>query len=428
MSALAASLLLLYRQTGWLAGPAIARLLRARLRRGREDAARLSERMGQPSRPRPEGRLVWVHAASIGESLSVLPVIERLVGEALSVLVTTGTTTSAALMRDRLPAGAFHQFVPVDSTPFVRRFLDHWRPDLAVWVESEFWPVMIEETASRRVPMAVVQGRMSDRSFRRWRRFPGLIGRLLSRFAACLAQSERDAERLAALGGRAVACLGNLKEAAPPLPAEPEDLARLATLFEGRPVWLAASTHAGEEHVAGRVHQRLATERPGLLTIVAPRHPDRGNEIAALLRGMGLAVAVRSRGERPGPDTAIYLADTTGELGLFYRLAGAVFVGKSLAPWGGQNPMEPARLGRPVLFGPHMANFAEMAEAMVEADAARVVADETALVARLAALLDDPVQARAAAASALAFAESRAGGMIEAVVERLLAAMARPPA
>ncbi|MCF8506923.1 MAG: HipA N-terminal domain-containing protein [Caulobacter sp.] len=363
----------------------------------------------------------------VGESLSVLPVIERLRAEDLPVMITTGTTTSAALMAERLPGGAFHQFVPVDRAPFVTRFLDHWRPDLAVWVESEFWPVMVEETARRGVPMVLVQGRISDRSFRRWRRFPGLIGRLLSHFDACLAQSAGDAERLEALGGRGVACLGNLKAAMPPLPADPAELDRLSALIAGRPVWLAASTHAGEEVIAARVHQRLAATRPGLLTVIVPRHPDRSDEIAATLRGMALSVAVRSRGAEPGPGTAVWLADTIGEMGLFCRLAQAVFVGKSLAPSGGQNPMEPARLGRPVLFGPHMANFAEMAAAMLDSGAARRVADADGLADALARLPDDPAEARTAAARALAFAESRAGGMVEAVVERLLAALASGP-
>ncbi|MBF0335872.1 MAG: 3-deoxy-D-manno-octulosonic acid transferase, partial [Alphaproteobacteria bacterium] len=269
MSALAATLLLFYRQAGWLAGPAVETWLRARLRRGREDAGRLPERLGHPSLPRPEGRLVWLHAASVGESLSVLPVVERLIRSGLAVLVTTGTTSSAALMRARLPPGALHQFVPVDRAPPVRRFLDHWRPDLAVWVESEFWPVMIEETAARDVPMVLVQGRVSDRSFSRWRRFPGLIGRLLAPFVLCLGQSARDAERLALLGARRVDFVGDLKTAAPPLPADPAELDRLRARLAGRTVWLAASTHAGEESVVGHVHQALAPRHPGLLTLVA---------------------------------------------------------------------------------------------------------------------------------------------------------------
>lgn len=407
-----------YRGLTSLGGPLIRRYLDGRLRRGKEDPARFAERLGRPGLPRPQGPLLWLHAASVGESLSLLPLVERLLAArpGLSVLVTTGTVTSAKLMAERLPAGAFHQYVPVDRPAFVRAFLDHWRPDMALWAESEFWPNLLVETRRRAVPLVLVQGRISPRSFKGWRRVPGFIARLLSCFTLCLGQTEGDAQRLRALGAKTVRCLGNIKLAAPPLPGDEAALAELREIVGSRPLWLAASTHAGEEALAGRVHHRLAARFPGLLTVIVPRHPQRGAEVRAELAGLGLAAALRSAGEAPQD---AYIADTMGELGLFYRLAPIVFMGKSLLAEGGQNPFEPARLGAAVLFGPRMSNFPDMAPRMLEAGAAEEVADEAALaeaVARLLAHTDLLARRRAAA---LAWAEGEAGAL-EAVADALL--------
>lgn len=405
----------LYRAGTELLGPAIELWLKRRLARGKEDPARLKERLGQPGRPRPPGRLVWLHAASVGEALSVLPLIERLLAEraGLSALLTTGTVTSARLMAERLPPRAFHQFAPVDRPSAVRRFLDHWRPDLALWVESELWPNLVTETAKRGAPMALINARLSERAFRRWRRFGWMIRPMLQAFTLALAQSEADAERLRALGARDVRCLGNLKDAAPPLAADPGKLAELAAAFGDRPRWLAASTHPGEEAIAAEAHRALKPRLPGLLTVIAPRHPERGPEIADAL---GLSVGRRAAGEPPGADA--YLADTLGELGLFYRLCPIVFVGGSLVPHGGQNPLEPARLGAAVLFGPHMRNFAE-AEARLAAAGALRVADGPALAEAVGRLLADPMEAqRRGAALAAATAQDKA------VLEAVLAALA----
>lgn len=408
----------IYRFLTTVGGPLIRRHLERRLERGKEDRARFSERLGVAGRPRPEGFLVWVHAASVGEALSVVPLAERLLAArpGCSVLVTTGTVTSAGLMANRLPEGAFHQYLPVDRLPYVKAFLDHWRPDLALWAESEFWPNLVVETADRGIPMVLVNGRISDRSFARWQRFPDSIRRLLGGFALCLGQTEGDAERLRALGARRAECRGNIKFSAPPLPCDAAELERLKT---DRPLWLAASTHAGEEALAGRVHKALAARSPDLLTVVVPRHPERGAAVAGELRGLGLAVALRSAGEVPQAETQVYVADTMGELGLFYRLAPLVAMGKSLLPpGGGQNPLEPARLGCAVLHGPHMGNFAEMIRRMTAAGASREVADEAALAEVLAALLADPEERRRAGETARTFAESEAGAL-DAVMEAL---------
>ncbi|SDH34400.1 3-deoxy-D-manno-octulosonic acid transferase [Roseospirillum parvum] len=417
-------LLVLWRGAVRLGAPLLERHLKRRAARGKEDPARLDERRGRAALPRPAGRLVWVHAASVGESLSVLPLIDRLVAppHGLSVLITSGTVTSARLLAERLPAGAHHQFAPLDHPAWVARFLDHWRPDAVLWVESELWPTTLAAIARRRLPAALLNGRLSAGSLAGWRRAPGLARRLLGTFRVIHAQSPEDAARLAALAGRPVDGVGNLKRAAPPLPAAPEALAALAEALGPRPRWLAASTHPGEEALAGRLHQGLARRHPGLLTVIAPRHPERGPRIAAELAGQGLNVARRAAGQAPTSATDIYLADTLGEMGLLYRQVPLVLIGKSLLGRGGQNPIEPARLGCAVLHGPHMDNFASLSAEMDAAGAALEVADEAALAAALDRLLSDPeaVAGQGRAAAAWAAAEAQAVDRVEALLAPLL--------
>ena len=410
----------LYRALTVLATLAIALYLGHRRRAGKEDPERYPERLGVAGAARPDGRLVWVHGASVGEALAALPLIERILenNHALHVLVTTGTVTSARLMAERLPPRALHQYAPIDRPDAVRGFLDHWRPDLALWSESEFWPNLLGDAQARGLPMILVNGRMSDRSYKRWKLMRGVIRPLLGGFALCLAQSERDAERLRGLGANPVHALGNLKSAAAALPVDQAALDELSTALGSRPVWLAASTHPGEETLAAASHRALEGGRPGLLTIIAPRHPERGPTIAAVLSDMGLTVALRSAGAPITERTDIYLADTLGELGLFYRLAPVALVGGSLVPHGGQNPLEPARLGCAIVHGPHMANFADFTAAFAAARGALEVADGAGLTAALATLLDDTGERARQMAAARAVAEAEAG-VLDRVVEAL---------
>jgi 3-deoxy-D-manno-octulosonic-acid transferase len=410
----------LYRLLTDLGGPAIRLYLARRLRRGKEDPDRLGERLGRPTRPRPPGALIWLHAASVGETFSVLALIERLLSErpGTALLVTSGTVSSAGLLAKRLPAGAFHQFVPVDRMAWVRGFLDHWRPDLALWVESEFWPNLIGETQRRGIPMALLNARLSDRSFRRWRRFPGLIRPLLQGFAVTLGQDEAQAARLAALGARQAKAVGNLKFAAAPLPADPAELRQLRQAIGDRPVWLAASTHPGEEAIAAQAHRRLKERHPTLLTVIVPRHATRAPEILAALASFGLRVAQRSRGDVLDGTAEIYLADSMGELGLFYRAIDIAFVGGSLVPIGGHNPIEPAQLDTAVLTGPHIFNFETIYDRMTAAGAASKIADEPALVEALAGLLADRAMRDRQADAAASFA-TREAGVLDAVLAEL---------
>ena len=393
MSALYATARGLYRAATMLAGPAVTIYLRRRLSRGKEDAARFQERFGQASRPRPPGPLVWLHAASIGEAFSVLRLIDKLLADRprLHVLITTGTVSSAQLLADRLPPRAIHQYVPVDRMAWVRPFLDHWRPGAALWVESEIWPNLIGETTARGIPMLLVNARMSPKSFASWRAWPSIAKALFGGFARCLAPDEAEADRLRALGARDVCVTGNLKNAAEPLPAAPEALATLREAIGARPVWVAASTHDGEEAFVAEAHKQVAARRPDLLTILAPRHPPRGSDIAAQLRADGLAVTQRSTGDIITSTTAIYLADTLGELGLLYRAAPIAFIGGSLVPRGGQNMLEPARLDAAIIAGPHVENFRTIADAMDAGDAWLRVRDGATLADAVERLLADGV-------------------------------------
>ena len=359
---------------------------------------------------------MWVHAASMGESQSMLPVVGLLVAGGATVLMTTGTVTSALFLGERLAqfgGRALHRFVPLDVPRWVGRFLDHWRPDSAVFVESELWPNLLAGCRARLVPTMLVNGRMSARSFANWRRVARFAREVVGTFDVVHAQSEGDASRLLALGARGVALVGNLKLAAGPLPVDAEELGRLREIIGSRPVWLAASTHPGEEEVAVAVHRALEGQYPGLLTIVAPRHADRGPGLAARFDAPR-----RGAGERP-PDGGVWVADTMGEMGLLYRLAGVVFVGRSLvAGGGGQNPLEPARLGAAVAMGPHVANFAEVVQRLREAGGLTVVANASALTEWVDGMLGDAGRRAAAGAAA----EGAAGAGIEA---RLPADLAR---
>jgi 3-deoxy-D-manno-octulosonic-acid transferase len=380
-----------YRAFTRLAAPFAPLILAWRTRRGKEELARRPERYGLASMPRPQGFLVWFHAASVGEANAALPVIEAIAAERpdIRLLLTTATVTSARLARARLPRGVAHQYVPLDNQSFVQRFLGHWRPDLAVLVESEIWPNLVLETKALDIPLVLINGRMSASSFKRWRRRPGLSRPLFSAFDLVLAQNDSLAERFAQLGVPRALQVGNLKADAPPPPVDLAGRRKLDAALQGRTVWLAASTHPGEDEVAAAAHRRMKAAHPDLLTIIVPRHPERGKLIAEQLKAMNFAVALRSEGQLPGPETEIYVADTIGELGLFYALSPVAFVGGSIADKGGQNPVEPVKLGAAVLTGPNWQNFRDSYTELLRAGGCKEVKDADGLAAAALDLLGD---------------------------------------
>src|SRR5438128_2939200 len=380
--------------------PLAPALIKRRLKQGKEDPDRVGERRGLSLDARPHGPLVWIHGASVGEVLAAAALIERLRALNLRILLTSGTVTSAAIVAKRFPPDIIHQYVPYDSPRYVARFLDHWRPSLALFIESDLWPNLILQASSRRLPMVLINGRMSPRSFPRWRRARSTISALLGKFEVCLAQSETDAERFSTLGARNVITTGNLKLDVPAPPADPAKLERLMAMTRGRPVIVAASTHPGEEEILIETHKTLAGFFPGLLSVIVPRHPDRGAAVAGLVVASGLRVHLRSREELPTATSDIYVADTMGELGLFYRFAPIVFMGGSLVPHGGQNPIEAVKLGASIVHGPHVFNFADIYGALGAVDGARKADTLQDLVKQLGQLLADPASRESSASAA----------------------------
>ena len=408
----------LYRRLSLAVVPLAPALIRRRLKLGKEDPARIAERRGLSRDVRPRGPLVWIHGASVGEVLAAAALIERLRALNIRILLTSGTVTSATIVARRFPPDIIHQYMPYDSPRYVGRFLDHWRPSLALFIESDLWPNLILSSAARRLPMVLINGRMSQRSFPRWRRVIGTISALLSKFDICLAQSRADAERFSALGCRNVVTTGNLKLDVPAPPADPAKLERLLSLTAGRPIIVAASTHPGEEEILIETHRVLGAIFPRLLTVIVPRHPDRGASIARMVAEAGINAALRSREDLPTAATDIYVADTLGELGLFYRLGGAVFMGGSLVEHGGQNPVEAAKLGAPIVHGPHVFNFIDVYDALDAAGGARKADNKDALVRQLGQLLADPTVGEAMVAASARVVEELGGAL-----ERTLAAL-----
>lgn len=396
-----------YRLVTGLLEPVAPRVLAGRARKGKEDPARMGERLGRASRERPKGEVVWLHGASVGETLSLLPLVEALdrARPDLTLLVTSGTVAAAEVMRKRLPFRVLHQYAPVDAPGPVKRFLDHWRPCLAVFVESELWPNLLHQTRKAGCKLALLGARISDESAKGWARAPRSARALLSAFDLILAQDAKSWTRLRDLGGKVTGEL-DLKQAAAPLPYDEAELHAIQDELCGRTVVVAASTHPGEEEQMVAALRALPHPRP--LLVLAPRHPARGRDIAERLRAQGLKLSRRSIGERIAGDTEIYLADTLGELGLLFRLAQVVVMGGGFGEGvGGHNPLEPARLGLPVLTGPDLANFQETYAGLLHAHAALVTPHQAALNAALADLLANPDRAAEMGARAKAHAQSR---------------------
>jgi 3-deoxy-D-manno-octulosonic-acid transferase len=408
---------------GVFAGP----YLRARARAGKEDPTRLGERFGHAREARPNGVLVWLHGASVGESGVALHLAEALGvrDSALSFLITTGTLTSAERVARRLPPRTRHAFAPLDRSDVVRRFLGHWRPDLGVFVESEIWPNLILGARSAGIPLALVNARMSPKSIGRWARWPAAARAINSAFTLTLAADRRTAEALGALRGEAAPALGNLKLAADPPSVDAARRAQLESEIGVRPVWVAASTHAGEDEIALAAHAQVRREWPGALLILVPRHPDRGGGVAAL----ALGAPRRSLGQAVG-DNPVYVADTMGELGLFYAVAPAALVAGSLLPHlKGHNPAEAAKLGAAIVTGPYVESFQDVFEALLAANGAVQVRDAAELAGAISALWRDPAACARRVAAANAVIEQSAAALY-ATVDRLAALLpaSTPPA
>ncbi|MEB3702825.1 3-deoxy-D-manno-octulosonic acid transferase [Candidatus Bealeia paramacronuclearis] len=345
-----------YRSLSWALTPLVRLYFLERLRRGKEDSLRSQERWGYSNLKRDMTRpLIWVHAVSVGEAASTLPLLKALHEECpqAQLLLTTGTVTSAKVMEGRLPDCVMHQYAPLDLPQVVTRFLEVWEPDLSIGVESELWPNTLTLTQERGIPTLILNAKLSKRSYQRWKMLPSLISPMLEKMALVGAQTIEDQQRFQDLGAPFVEVMPNLKLLGEPLLYEEKALQKLETEIQGRPHWCAANIHPGEDEVMITAHKKLKDTYPQLLTILVPRHPERASEMRVRAEGEGFRCAQRSLGEKLMPETDIYLADTFGEMGLFYKLSNLSFVGATLISKGGHNPLEAAQLGSYVIHGPH---------------------------------------------------------------------------
>ncbi|MBX3581603.1 MAG: lipid IV(A) 3-deoxy-D-manno-octulosonic acid transferase [Rhizobiaceae bacterium] len=407
----ARALLATYRLAGAAAFPLVGPYIAWRATKGKEDPTRRRERSGYAGRPRPVGPLIWAHAASVGETIAIVPLLENILDLGVNVVLTTGTVTSAQVADERLGDHIIHQFVPLDLKPAIARFLDHWQPDLALIAESEIWPMTIMELGRRRIPQVLVNGRLSERSFTAWKKRPYIAEALFENLSHVVAQSAQDAERFESLGARPVTVSGNLKVDTNPPPVDPRALQTISRQLSLRPTWAAVSTHEGEERIAAEIHLLLRSRHPGLITIIVPRHPERAQGLAAEFSSMGLRVVLRSTGDRIRSDTDILLGDTIGEMGLYLRLTEIAFVGRSLTAEGGQNPLEPAMLETAVLSGKSVQNFSEAYQRLIDGGAAKLIADRDMLAGAVNFLLLNDAPRRRMMAAGVATVEEMRGAL-----------------
>jgi 3-deoxy-D-manno-octulosonic-acid transferase len=403
----------LYGVAANLIAPLAYRRVRAKLEAQGTPAARIKERMGRATVARPEGRPLWFHAASVGETLSVLRLIEEMGRQHpdLSFLITSGTATSAQIVGKRLPPRTQHQFAPLDSRRAVARFLDHWRPEAGVFIESELWPHMLRGAKARGMPLALMNARISDKSARNWKRLAATARHLLGHFILIHCQDARTARHFHDIGIAHAAPGVNLKSLSGALPHDTGELTRLQDLVGPRPLWLAASTHPGEDKVMIAAHKALLEDHPEALLILVPRHPERASGIEAQLAQAGLTTARRSTGMALTPKIQTYLADTLGEMGLWYALAPITCLCGSFTPVGGHNPYEPAHAGSALLHGPYYANFSETYADLATQDAASEVPDAKTLSQRLHSLLSDPQSLDTARQKSRAFSAAQADAL-----------------
>jgi 3-deoxy-D-manno-octulosonic-acid transferase len=418
--------LALYGAATGLLEPLAPLVLRRRAAGGKENAARLSERLGRASLARPDGPLVWLHGVSVGESLSLLPLVAALRERRpqLSLLVTSGTVTSARVLSERLPQGVIHQFAPVDAPGAARRFLDHWRPDAALFVESELWPNLLRDAARRGIRLALVSARMTEASARGWARAPASARALLRAFDVVLPQDDATSDRLERLGAQAHGRL-NLKLLGDAPPVDPVMHEALKQAAEGRSIVLAASTHPGEEVIVAGAFRAATASGKAAFLIVAPRHPERGPQVAAALAAEGFKVGRRAAGDLMTADVEAFVLDSLGELGAVYAGADVVIMGGSFVDGiGGHNPLEAARLGATIVTGPHVANARSLYNALLAETAAIQAADPPALARHIRGLLDNLPIARRMGEAALDFAGRQATelGAAMALIEPLLPA------
>ncbi|MCL6229918.1 lipid IV(A) 3-deoxy-D-manno-octulosonic acid transferase [Bartonella bilalgolemii] len=400
----------IYRIVGFCLHPVVPFYLFFRAMRGKEERGRHKERLGKSQKVRPQSPLIWFHAASIGETVALLPLINYILSLKIQVLLTTCTVTSSALVKKYFGNRLIHQYAPLDLELAVRHFISHWKPDLALICESEIWPLRIKELAKMRIPQILVNARMSEQSFKAWHKRLFLAKHIFKHIDVAIGQNETDVTYYYTLGVKSVALSGNLKAEVCPV-GDQELLTRYCKAIGNRPVWAAISTHEGEERIACKVHKILKSHFPDLLTIIVPRHPERSEDIIKVCGHEGLRFVLRSSNTIPDMDTDILLGDTIGEMGLFLRLSKVAFIGKSLCNYGGHNPLELALLGVAILTGPHIANFQNTFERFLSCDAASIVEDTMQLAIQVNKFLTNETLRQEVVDKAYKVATSMAGAL-----------------
>ncbi|MCZ2158113.1 lipid IV(A) 3-deoxy-D-manno-octulosonic acid transferase [Bartonella sp. 220] len=402
--------LLIYRMIGFCLRPVVPFYLFLRAVRGKEEWGRQKERLGKSHKIRPQSPLIWLHAASVGETLALFPLINYILSLKINILLTTGTVTSSSLVKKQFNNRLIHQYAPLDLDLAVRHFISHWKPDLALVCESEIWPLRIKELAKMHIPQILVNAHMSERSFKAWQKRPVLAKHIFKHIDLAIGQNERDVTYYQALGVKSVAFSGNLK--ADVLPLENQDLlAHYRNAIGNRPIWAAISTHEGEEEIAFEVHKILKNYLPDLLTIIVPRHPERLEDLMRKCDKRSLRFIRRSNNAVPDANTDILWGDTIGEMGLFLRLSKVSFIGKSLCGDGGHNPLELALLRSAILTGPHVSNFQEMFDKFLTRDAAFMIQDAKQLAIQVYKLLTNEVLRQEMVDKAYEVATSMAGAL-----------------
>ncbi len=388
-------MLLIYNVLNILLLPLWVLYLLYRAIKGKEELSRVKEKFGIASISAPKNKsLIWIHVASVGETMSILTLIDKLKIKLPSyqILLTSGTVASAKIIKDKLKDIVIHQYLPLDNYICINLFLNYWRPKLVLFVESEFWPSIISESAKRSKVISV-NSRLSPRSCENWRRYPAFIKPITDSISLFMAQSLNDMERLKLIGAKNTIYLGNLKYCTNNKAIDNKSLLKLKRLFKGREIFLAASTHEGEDRIIAEIYYHLKKQNKKLLLIIAPRHPIRGKKIKQMLEDeLNLKTSTRSINEKVTSDTDIYLADTIGELNYFYSIAPISIVGGSFVPIGGHNIIEPAKLGSAIIVGPYHFNFQEICDEFEEKHAIQLVQNKEECIAAVEKLLKNPKQ------------------------------------
>lgn len=372
-------MLILYNIAWILCLPFMILVLIARIILGKEDIMRIKERFGLPSAVRSTKGIIWIHAASVGESRVAITLTRhfKIKYPKHRILITTGTITSANIVRSFASSRIVHQFLPMDHPLFVWLFLRNWKPDLGIFVESELWPNLVFMGA-RFCPLILVNAIISENSFKNWSKCKSFVKTMLQKFRYILCQSTIDAQKYKTLGADAK-FIGNLKYAGAKLDVNLSHLNVLREMVGQRPIFLAASTHPGDDEIMVLTHIQIKKEYPDILTIIVPRHIARATDIKEMVLRKGLSCAMRSRKEYIAKNTDIYIADTMGELGMLFSIAKVSFIAGSFKN-GGHNPIEAAYFNTHIIFGPDMSNFREISEEFLQNKAAIQIKDLGELV------------------------------------------------